>query len=147
MKNRIVLSVLAASLLVVLSAALAHAGSTARMNATIPFAFTVGSVSFPSGDYTISETSMAGILLIQNRRENIANYVSTFAGRSSGQYGGWRIMFNRYGDQYFLSQVSYGIEGDSRKLSLSQLEKDFIGVAHAAAQNSRRPEVVVVGTL
>jgi hypothetical protein len=146
MKKRIVSSILAASLLVVLSVALAYAGSTARANATIPFAFTVGSVSFPAGDYTISETSVDGLLLIQSRQDKLASFVPTFPGRSSGQYGNARILFHRHNDQYFLSQVFYGLGEDSRKFPMSRLERDFSGAAHLAAHNSPQPEVIVVGT-
>ncbi|HYK90328.1 MAG TPA: hypothetical protein VE398_16250 [Acidobacteriota bacterium] len=145
MRKRIVSSILAASLLVVLSAALAYSGSSARVNVAIPFAFTVGNMSLPSGDYTISETAANGVLLIQNRHQDLAIYVSSFTGRSSGQYGDARIVFNRYSEKYFLSKVFYGT-GDSRKLPVSRLERDFIGATHSAAHNSKPVEVVAVGT-
>jgi hypothetical protein len=73
MTNRFVLSILAASLLVVLSVAIAYAGSAGRFNITFPFAFTVGNVSFPSGDYTVSESNADGLLLLQNRNARLSS--------------------------------------------------------------------------
>jgi hypothetical protein len=146
MKKRIVSSILAASFLVVLSVAFAHAGSTARMNVTVPFAFSVGNVSFAAGDYTISETSYSSLLLIQSKQTNHSSYILTYPGEGAGHYGNARIHFRHYADQYFLSQVFDGLGDDSRRLPVSRLEKDFVGAAHLTANNSWQPDVIVVGT-
>ena len=145
MKNRFVSSVLASSLLVVLSVALGYAGSTARFNVTVPFAFTAGNVAYPSGDYRISQT-LNGFLEIQNMQGNRTSLFSTRPGGSSGQYANPSIQFHRYTDQYFLFKVSSGFGVESLELPVSRLEKDFIGAARTVANNSLQPEVFVVAS-
>jgi len=125
---------LAASLLV-FSAAYAYSGTVGRMSVTIPFAFTAGNVLFPAGDYTISETLMEDNLLIQNRQERVASFLSTFHGQTS-KNGDIAVRFNRYGDKYFLSQVSFGLAGSTSGLLVSKLERDFVGAGLSAAHIS-----------
>lgn len=84
-------------------------------------------------------------MLINNSQSNPVRFVLTHSIRSSGQYGDAKILFNRYSEKYFLSQVFYGLGEGSRELPVSRLEGDSIG-AHSATNHSRKPEVVVVGT-
>ncbi|HVO99770.1 MAG TPA: hypothetical protein VMT15_16975 [Bryobacteraceae bacterium] len=119
-----------------LSAALSPVALMAqsRINATIPFDFTVGTKSFPAGDYSIRRVTES-VLMIQNVRDGSGGMTQVSA-ESTRPDGKLVLMFNRYGDTYFLSKVL----GDSQgwRLPASRVEKELI--AKAA---STKPAVLV----
>jgi len=75
------------------------------VEATVPFAFTVGTKLLPSGTYTISSQvgSAEEILLIQNRSQGIAVFAPAHADLRKSKHG--ELVFHKYGDQYFLSEI------------------------------------------
>ncbi len=144
MNKSIVSSVLALSLVVVLSVVSAPAQFARRMTVTIPFAFEIGESSFPSGEYAMTDTQNAGLWLIRNPQVGKGEFFSTVAVRSSGKFGNASISFRRYADKYFLAEVFDGIDSDSRKLPVSRHEKDFLGAASQTAQGSPQPDLIVL---
>jgi len=94
------LALLTLMVLVALPGAMAQG---VALKADIPFAFTVGDTPLPAGEYTIS-SPVSGLIRIANNKTHDAATVSTShgyydAGRNS------RLVFNRYGDRYFLHRV------------------------------------------
>jgi hypothetical protein len=96
--------------------------------ANVPFNFTVSTVSMPAGDYTLVRTSAtSGVIQIQNRETGASVLVSaqsllsthTGQGKDPGM-----IIFHRYGDRYFFSEVwtPYGIRGHAMP---SKLEREI----------------------
>jgi hypothetical protein len=83
-----------------------------RLAAEIPFNFIVGDVKMPSGHYTVQ--IHAGNSLLIRSTENykavvsFANVMTTPQNLKSG-----RLVFNAYGDRYYLSTVSWP-QGPSR---------------------------------
>jgi hypothetical protein len=77
---------------------------TINVKATIPFEFQIGSHVMPAGDYSIFHS--AGVLRL--RGENGAQksamvIVNAASAEPSGTPS--RLVFNRYGDEYFLAKV------------------------------------------
>jgi hypothetical protein len=94
-----------------------HAQSlTMRVN--IPFTFHVGAKSMPPGKYLVRKTGDA--LKIEDRL-NSAMVMST-AVTNRAPNGGDRIIFNRYADQYFLSEVRWSGYSEARGLTKSKVE-------------------------
>lgn len=91
--------------------------------ATVPFAFTVGQSEMPAGTYTISSVSDSAIVI---RNSNTAKgVVSLFLSEQASSSDGIpKLVFNRYGDKYFLSQVSPGSGHGVMRLPASKLEKE-----------------------
>ena len=110
-----------------------------RINATIPFDFTVGAKSFAAGDYSVQRLN-DGVLLIQSAKDGTGVMAMVMPADQSKKDGKCVITFNRYGDRYFLSQVS----GDSQgwRLHPSKLEKELIAQAVA-----HRPVIVAAALL
>jgi hypothetical protein len=106
-----------------------------QYNATIPFAFNVGAQSFAAGDYSVHQLSDGHVLQIQSRKDGTSVMAMVTAGEESSQSGRSVIKFNRYGNRYFLAEVS----GERRgwRLFRSKAEKELI--AKVAA-----PEPVVI---
>ena len=101
-----------------------HAVAQSRsMVATIPFAFHDGSHTFPAGEYQIRCES--NILSVQSTdRENVGVHM-TIAELRTRTTGMGRLIFNKYGDQYFLSDVWLAGSDSGRKLVASRQEQQL----------------------
>jgi len=78
-----------------------------------PFTFSVGSETFAVGDYQITRQGHLG-LIFRDRENGIAKLVRVLPANSyKDGNGDARIVFHRYGDQYFLAFVSEGSLGSS----------------------------------
>jgi hypothetical protein len=83
----------------------------------IPFAFNVGEKTLPAGEYTVQpyRRDSDKVWLIQSQEQHAATFVMTIPVRSNTTHEEGQLIFNRYGDRYFLSKVwspgtSTGIE-------------------------------------
>jgi hypothetical protein len=103
--------------------------------ATVPFAFTVGRSEMPAGTYTISHISPAVIAV---RDSNTGKSVLTLVRpESAGKDATPKLLFNKYGNKYFLSQVSSGFGSSPLQLPTSQLEKELrIAVTRGAPEQT-----------
>jgi hypothetical protein len=73
------------------------------VRANVPFDFTVGDKLLPAGTYTVKETS-DHLIMIRNHDKPIA-VLSLVNGDSHSSPNGGKLMFHRYGSQYFLSEI------------------------------------------
>jgi hypothetical protein len=92
--------------------------------ATVPFAFTVGQSEMPAGTYTITPVSDSAIVI---RDSNTAKGVVSLVRSELANRGDVtpKLVFNRYGGKYFLSQVSPGFGHGVMQLPASKLEKEL----------------------
>lgn len=91
-----------------LSAALGSISLLAQdpLRATVPFDFTVGSKSFAAGEYSLRQIAHM-VLQIRSADGGHANFmIGTQPGEPTRIPGAAKLVFNRYGDRYFLSEVS-----------------------------------------
>lgn len=104
-----------------------HAVAQSRsMMVTIPFAFRDGSRTFPAGKYQIRCGS--NILSVQSTDgENVSVHMMTIAEIRTRTTEVGKLIFNKYGDQYFLSDVWLARSESGRKLVTSRLEKQLRG--------------------
>jgi len=90
--------------------------------ATVPFDFTVGQTKMPAGTYEISPLSHA--ILIMDRK-TAKSVLSLFNSEEPSRGDSTpKLVFHRYGDKYFLSQVSRGNGGAVMQLPTSKLEEE-----------------------
>ncbi len=90
------------------------AGSTAlsaqtKAVADIPFDFTVSTVTMPAGEYVLQSASPAGDMLRLINKDT-GKSISVLAPRTNASYRGdatatGAVIFDRYGDQRFFSEV------------------------------------------
>jgi len=73
------------------------------VQSTVPFDFTVGDKLLPSGTYTITSESY-GLILLQNSDRRVAIFSTALADNRELK-GGGKLVFTKYGDQYFLREV------------------------------------------
>jgi hypothetical protein len=75
------------------------------VQATVPFDFTVGNKLLPSGTYTIQQKSMnTNVIVIRSRDKPIAVLSLVTRDSNKGPNGG-KLLFHKYGGQYFLSEI------------------------------------------
>jgi hypothetical protein len=126
MRKKVFSAALTCGLVAVVAAATAYAqlpGTALR--ATIPFDFSVRGKVLPAGEYEIRRiTDDPDGLIISSLNDNheraifesIPVKARTIAGRAE-------VVFNRYGDSYFLSEIFVGGEQTGRELLPSRQEK------------------------
>ncbi len=109
----------------------------APIHATVPFDFTVGSKSLAAGNYRVAMVA-SGALSIRNADTKSGVIVLAQGGSDRAPAGKVHLIFKRYGNQYFLSQVSRSDEGwevlrsrDEKELILKQAAVKVVELAAA----------------
>ena len=92
------------------------------VTANVPFNFTVATKLLPSGSYTItSDIASPNVVLIRDGEQHIAILSMVHAdGKDSKKNV---LVFNKYGDQYFLHEILSSSSGINLELPASKLEK------------------------
>jgi len=137
--RKVLASLSVLGLAVVLAAPIAAQSITVK--ASVPFEFTVGTRALPAGDYTVDTMSSSGILVV--RSESGGSDASALTLSISGAKAGARsqilLVFHRYGDRYFLSQVWDGTKAAGRTIPISRPEREV-----SQRASTRQPEDVVI---
>ena len=93
------------------------------VRATVPFDFTVGSKLLPSGTYTIAPLSgNATVILIRSHDKPIAALSLVHQDGNTSPNGG-KLLFHKYGGQYFLSEILCDRADMNVELPTSKREK------------------------
>ncbi len=133
---------LIAATLLAVTALTAHVGASAqsKLQATIPFDFTVGENRLPAGTYVIDYIQPQTILLRcpQTHKSVFVVLSSTDEVRQSPD----ELIFNRYSDQYFLSEVHGGYGQTGWNIGVSKLEKR-VRVEEASRATQQRTQVAM----
>jgi hypothetical protein len=91
------------------------------MRLDVPFDFHVGSQKLPPGRYTVKHMSDPAVLHFSDRNGHAAvTFSNSHYNRSVPRAG--QLIFTRYGNQYFLSEVRWEDTALSRQLMKSSLE-------------------------
>jgi hypothetical protein len=91
--------------------------------ATVPFDFTVGQTQMPAGTYEISPLSHSAIVIRGNKTAK--SVLSLFNSEEPKRADNTaKLVFHKYGDRYFLSQVFRGYGGAVMQLPTSKLEEE-----------------------
>jgi hypothetical protein len=104
-----------------------HAQTTASatLRAEIPFAFTVGEKSLPAGVYTVrilNPTSDRKTLQIRSENGRVSAMVQTL-GVNGALSDDAKLVFHRYGKQYFFAQAQMAGETTSLAATKTRAER------------------------
>jgi hypothetical protein len=99
-----------------------------KLNANIPFEFSIADKKFPAGNYSFSRAQVnSGDLVIQisskDGHSNITRLTIPTMRRTSEDES--TVVFHRYGNEYFLFQVWAGGATTGRALIMSRSERDL----------------------
>jgi hypothetical protein len=144
MRKKIFSAAITCSLLIVVGAATAYAqlpGTAVR--ATIPFDFSVRGKVLPAGDYEIRRiTDQPDGLIISNVNDRHEHAMfQTEAIQAPRIANRTEIIFQRYGDSYFLSEVFAGGMQNGREAIPSRQERML---RSESARNNTKPESVAL---
>ncbi len=137
-KKLIILSVLG-----VLTTVSAHAQAGKQFAVTIPFGFYVGSKTLPAGQYVVgrsTEASYEGVVL-RGTDGRTGVFVLTRGIQTLEVQQQSKLVFRRYGDQYFLAEVWISERSTGRGLPTSRKERSL---AQEIAKHGAKPEKVAV---
>ncbi len=107
------------------------------MRVHVPFAFVAGGAHLPAGDYIVYHPGDPYLVVIErdDGKARGMEYVHFSGTDSDGS--ATKLVFNKYGEQYFLSQVWTEPDRERHQAFMGQREKAFL------AQNLK-PELVVL---
>ncbi|MEK7406743.1 MAG: hypothetical protein AAB225_16830 [Acidobacteriota bacterium] len=120
-KFRLILGLLAVALV-------AFPQSTPRLNADIPFEFYVGGTVLPAGQYQMDQMGTAGTLAVRSFENKAAAVVLAQPARSRSVESQSRLIFNKYGDTYFLAQIWRAGTNEGISLKRSKRERELARV-------------------
>jgi hypothetical protein len=144
-----ILSIVATLSLLIPISIIGFAGLSGRVNAEIPFDFTVGNIEFKAGKYSVgrlSASNTSGTLIIRGEdNDAVASFnVNKAIDRNGSQP---RLIFRRYGNQYFLAKVFDGYSGQGAEFQKSKAEREAAKKGDIITQNAKPETVTVVAQI
>lgn len=140
MKTRIViaLSIAATALLWPIAVQAQATAPRPLLKLDVPFAFVAGDMNMPAGQYEVLHIMNPGWILVRNTngRANAVVHVQVSATSVGGSSS--KLVFSRYGEKYFLSQVWTGEDNEVHDCFKSGAELAL------ARSSSKLPEVATV---
>jgi hypothetical protein len=112
---------------------------TAALKANIPFNFIVAGNTLPAGEYTIQSLSVNARVLTIRGADNSANMVMANSCESARPSDNTKLVFHRYGDRYFLSQIWTAGNSSGAELPQSPRETEV-------AMDFPRQDVVLIAS-
>jgi hypothetical protein len=135
------IGLLAVVMIVAASASVKAQSLQYKLTANVPFDFTVSDKKLPAGKYSISRAQTSnGDLVLQivsaDGQKNISRLTIPVITHKPMNQG--TLVFNRYGNDYYLSEVWPAGGSTGRELLKSRTERDL-------ARKAQEPQIVRVG--
>jgi hypothetical protein len=133
------------TLFVMAGATLAYSQPTPILRVDIPFNFVVGEDILPAGEYTVERPSNnnQALLLMRNTLRGGVLYTATILIGGRDRQEKSKLVFHRYGDNYFLAQVWKANEEVGRQVGPSRIERR-LALKHGPTSVAMRPETVII---
>jgi hypothetical protein len=116
---------------VLLAAASVYAQGFRTLKVQVPFGFHVGAATLPSGEYTVDTNAAQGVVVMRSADTKSSAIILTNAIEAPTAPNQGKLVFNRYGNQYFLSQIWKPGDSTGREIHRTRGETE-------AAANARR---------
>ena len=142
MKNQILRSVAIFGLFFMLAMTSVQAQTPSRVEVKIPFDFAIGKVQFKAGTYSFRKVTDNTLTVrdVNGKGTTLVDAPLTIGSRDSK--AGERLVFNRYGTHYFLSQVWLSSD-TGRQVFTSGAEKR-VAADYKLANNNKNPQRVEI---
>jgi hypothetical protein len=108
---------------------------------TIPFDFFVGADKLPAGDYTLRAEDSSAAMRIQSSDQSTGTFFSIRRIEGLKIQNDSKLVFHKYGDDYFLSQVWTAGRATGDQLSKTKRERM---AEPEIAKRAGKPEQVVL---
>jgi len=130
------------ALLLALGAVSANAQTGSMIEARIPFDFAAGETKLKAGNYTVKRISKDALQLRNEQDKTSVMVLAPLAIRQTRNDSPERLVFKRYGNEYFLSQVWTNRSAEGRGLFASRNESRLAKQMDKTRQQSQTVEVV-----
>lgn len=117
-----------------LSGLVAAEAQTRIVTANVPFSFYMGSAAMPGGAYQVDLLGTGKLIALRTRGSANVSTAMQITGKADE---GPRLVFHRYGDTYFLSEIWNGNGDAGFQLGRSHREQEL-------ASNGAAPVVAVI---
>jgi|SRR5215469_5588678 len=140
MKRQAISLISLLSLLLVAGSAIAQ---SAPVRSNIPFDFTVEGKTVPAGTYTIGHVGRGPeLLLLESQDGKMHMIVGSNGAENLAGADKTKLVFNRYKDQYFLSEIWVQGAYSGRHIPQTKREKELAKELASANLNRERVEIV-----
>jgi hypothetical protein len=114
-------------LLMITAVTVSAQSESERVRVTMPFSFIVGQKTLPAGEYNLKPNKEGSdyVWLLQNREGHATVLFATGPARAGETQEGARLVFHKYGGQYFLSQIWTAGGNTGRELPMPRLERQL----------------------
>jgi len=131
-----------ATMLAVASVRAQNAGDLA---VTIPFEFSAGGKTLPAGDYYVRRSFDSARVVIRLEAKNGSEsiYLATHGVEQLPMQNQSKLVFNKYGNQFFLSQVWSAGRNTGAELNKTGRER---ALRQEIARNAAKPETITIAT-
>ncbi len=129
MKKQSLRMVVILSFFIILSVSPAHAQPSREMTAKIPFSFIVGNKTFPAGEYSVTRLNPASdkaALAIKSSDGRMSRIVLAMPVRAGAPSESAKLVFMRYDDLYYLSQIWTPADNMGLELLKSRSERTLL---------------------
>ena len=128
----------------------ANAQLSTPIRAKIPFDFNVGDKKLPAGEYTFSHVSGfsdSKAMSVSSLDAGTHVFQSTFEARILTAKNDTTLVFDKYGDQYFLKQIFLGGEQEGTQVPESRSERTVRRQLAQSQQSNMSGKVTRVETV
>jgi hypothetical protein len=113
--------------------------SNARIVSDVPFGFTVSNRAVPAGEWTVQTATLdANTLSIRNSDAKVSLFSNSSQSEGKQASANYTLVFNRYGDRYFLAGIK--LEGSKITYHLAPSKVE----AELSARSTSGPEEILV---
>jgi hypothetical protein len=142
MRNTILKNLAVAGVVLMLAAASIQAQTPTKIQVQIPFDFAAGTSQFKAGAYVVKRISDRTLALRTVDGKKTALLNAPLSLHETNSNTGERIVFNKYGDQYFLAQV--WLQADEGRQLLKSPAEIKVGRELRLEKNYAGPERVAI---
>lgn len=103
------------------------------LRANIPFAFVVGGVHLAAGEYRVYHPGNPYIVVIENNDGTARAMTYVRPSAVSPSANSTKLLFNRYGDQYFLAEIWTERDQEKHQCFRCRIEQNLIAQARTPA--------------
>ena len=129
-------------LFLVLAVMTANAQAGSGIEASVPFDFAAGETKLKAGDYTIKRISKDAVQLRNAQTKTSVIVMAPLAIQQTRNDAPERLVFKRYRNEYFLSQVWTNRAADGRGLFASKTENRLAKEMDKTRQRPQSVEIV-----
>ena len=143
MKKQMITLTAVAMFAMTLTVVSVHAQNAGNLAVTIPFEFAASGKTLPAGDYYVRR-SLDGarvVMRIESKDGSMSIYVPTHGVQSADIQNGSKLVFNRYGEQFFLSQVWAAGRSNGEELNKANPERIL---RRELARRVGKPETITI---